>query len=111
MLEDMHDGDQRTNLALFRIFQEALTNVIRHACAKTVWITLTYTPQGISMVILDDGVGISKEKISNGKSLGLIGIRERARQINGTVEFSITPGAGTKITTFIPKLTHETDRL
>jgi two-component system, NarL family, sensor histidine kinase UhpB len=106
-LEDVNDGDRRINLALFRIFQEALTNVIRHACAKTVTITLRYSEDGITMVISDDGVGISQEKIACGKSLGLIGMRERARQINGTVEFLQNVITGTKIVTFIPAPTNE----
>jgi len=101
-LEDVTNGDKRINLALFRIFQEALTNVIRHASASTIHITLKYAPQGITMIIEDDGVGISQEKIANGKSLGLIGMRERARQINGTIEFSKNVLSGTKIVTFIP---------
>jgi two-component system, NarL family, sensor histidine kinase UhpB len=107
MLEDLTEGDKRISLALFRILQEALTNVIRHANAKTVRITLRYTPRGITMIIEDDGVGISQEKITNGKSLGLSGMRERARQINGSVEFSKNTVAGTKIVTFIPVPTHE----
>jgi len=107
MLEDLPDGNERISLALFRIFQEALTNVIRHANAKTVRITLRYAPRGINMIIEDDGVGISQEKIANGKSLGLIGMRERARQINGTIEFLKNTVAGTKIVAFIPAPTHE----
>ncbi len=107
MLEDLPDGDKRISLALFRILQEALTNVIRHANAKTVRITLRYAPRGITMIIEDDGVGISQEKIADGKSLGLIGMRERARQINGSIEFSKNTVAGTKIITLIPTPTHE----
>ena len=107
MLEDLPDGDKRISLALFRILQEALTNVIRHANAKTVRITLRYASRGITMIIEDDGVGISQEKIANGKSLGLIGMRERARQINGSIEFSKNTVAGTKIVTLIPTPTHE----
>jgi PAS domain S-box-containing protein len=107
MLEDLTEGDKRISLALFRILQEALTNVIRHANAKTVRITLRYAPRGITMIIEDDGVGISQEKITNVKSLGLSGMRERARQINGSVEFSKNTVAGTKIVTLIPTPTHE----
>jgi two-component system sensor histidine kinase UhpB len=106
-LEDISDGDQRINLSLFRIFQEALTNVIRHAKATTVVITLRYSPDGITMIISDDGVGIPQEKIACGKSLGLIGMRERARQINGTVEFLQNVITGLKIVTFIPAPNHE----
>jgi two-component system sensor histidine kinase UhpB len=107
-LEDVPEGDERINLSLFRIFQEALTNIIRHAAAKTVRISLSYTPQGISMVIEDDGIGFPIAKIASGKSLGLIGMRERARQIDGTIEFLNNVGAGAKIVTFIPKPTIET---
>jgi two-component system sensor histidine kinase UhpB len=107
ILEDSPDGDKRINLALFRILQEALINVIRHANAKTVRITLRYALRGITMIIEDDGVGISQEKITSGKSLGLIGMRERARQINGSVEFSKNTVAGTKIVAFIPAPTHK----
>ena len=59
------------------------------------------------MIIEDDGIGITEEKIADGKSLGLIGMRERARQINGTVEFSDNAIAGTRIVTFIPFPVHE----
>ena len=101
-LEDVPEGDERTNLALFRILQEALTNVIRHAGASSVCVMLRQVPGGICMVIEDDGIGISLKKITSGKSLGLIGMRERARQINGTLEFVKTSAGGTKIVTFIP---------
>ncbi|MEI7895781.1 MAG: PAS domain S-box protein [bacterium] len=101
-LDEVPEGDERVNLALFRIFQEALTNVIRHANAKSVEIRLRFIPAGITMTITDDGTGISKEKILSGKSLGLIGMRERARQINGTVEISKNVNSGTKIIIFIP---------
>ena len=101
-LEEVPEGEERTNLALFRIFQEALTNVIRHARATDVSIELSFDPQGICMTIEDNGVGIQQKKITDVKSLGLIGMRERARQINGSVEFSKNGVAGTKIITFIP---------
>ncbi len=101
-LEDVPDWDKQINLALFRVFQEALTNVIRHSNATVVTINLGYKPEGITLVIQDDGVGIPGEKISSGKSLGLIGMRERAKQIGGTVEFEKIRLSGTKIVTFIP---------
>jgi two-component system sensor histidine kinase UhpB len=101
-LADVDDGDKRINLAMFRIFQEALTNVIRHACAKTVRVMLQYAKHAITMIIEDDGVGITHAKIASGKSLGLIGMRERARQINGTIEFLNRSKSGTRIVTVIP---------
>ena len=108
-LEDIPEGDKRINLALYRILQEALTNIIRHAQAKTVSIDLRYSTEGITIIIDDDGIGIPLEKIANEKSLGLIGMRERARQINGTVEFSKNAIAGSKIVTFIPSPIQEPD--
>jgi len=108
-VEDLPDSDQRFNLALYRIFQEAMTNIIRHAHAQNVRVSLTHKPEGITMIIEDDGVGIPPEKISDGKSLGLLGMRERARQINGTVDFINHVGSGTKILTFIPLQTTEPD--
>ena len=110
-LTDVPERDDRTNLGLFRIFQEALTGVIRHARAKTVSVTLMCEPQGIIMIIEDDGVGIQQKKITDGKSLGLIGMRERARQIKGTIEFSKKSVAGTKIITFIPTPTQDSDKI
>ena len=106
-LEDVPDGNERVNLALFRIFQEALTNIIRHANAKTVNVSLSYADMGITLVIEDDGVGISPEKVTSGKSLGLVGMRERARQISGSVEFYKKPPSGTKIAVKIPTNIYE----
>ncbi len=111
MLEELPDGDGRINLTLFRIFQEALTNVIRHAQAHHVKINLKYRENEISMTIEDDGVGIPADKISSGKSLGLIGMRERAKQINGTVVFMKKYTHGTKIVIRIPIPTHEPESL
>ncbi|MDP1622765.1 MAG: PAS domain S-box protein [Bacteroidales bacterium] len=101
-IEDVTNADEQVNLSLFRIFQEAMTNVVRHSQAKTVNIKLVYAPTGINMIIEDDGIGLSQEKVKCGKSMGLIGMRERANQINGTVEFSKSARTGTKIVTFIP---------
>ena len=106
-LDDFPENEKRISIALFRIFQEALTNVIRHARASNVVVILKDTAEGISLVIEDDGLGIQQDKISNGKSLGLIGMRERARQINGSVEFIRKPVSGTMIVAMVPALKTE----
>lgn len=81
------DNDRR--IALFRVLQESLTNVARHAQATFVSIALTETPHELVLSIADDGVGLPKTtKPSN--SLGLVGMRERARLVGGT--FSIQDG-------------------
>ena len=96
-LEDLPFGDSKTDLALFRILQEALTNVIRHSEASSVDIEIHHSEQVLTMTIEDNGIGIPFEKLELGTSLGLAGIRERARHCGGTVEFVSEEGKGTKI--------------
>ena len=83
----MLDNDRR--IALFRVLQESLTNVARHAQATFVSIALTETPHELVLSIADDGVGLPKTTKSS-NSLGLVGMRERARLVGGT--FSIQDG-------------------
>ncbi len=86
---------------LFRIFQEALTNVARHSKAKNVEISVKLENDNIQMQILDDGIGITENKIDSPSSLGLIGMRERAKMGNGV--FSISPlKKGTLVTVILP---------
>lgn len=87
----------------FRIFQETLTNVIRHAGATRVAVHLKRSDHRITMEVKDNGRGISPEEIANPRSLGLLGMRERAALLGG--EFMIGPvrgGHGTKVTVSIP---------
>jgi len=99
---DLHlDGDRAT--ATFRIFQECLTNVIRHAQAKSVRIVLTQEEESILLVVEDDGVGFSETGNSNPfGSLGLLGMKERAQFCGGDVQISSSPGNGTKVTVRVP---------
>jgi len=101
-IEDVSVGDPKINLALFRILQEALTNVIRHSMASSVNIELHYSEQKVTMTIEDDGIGIPFEKIESADSLGLAGMRERVRHCDGKVEFVTKEGSGTKIIISIP---------
>ncbi len=102
-IDDSMFGDSQKNLVFFRILQEALTNVIRHANASWVIIILHQSKQGITMTIQDNGIGIPEEKIESYKSLGLISMRERVRQFDGKFVVSSKEGKGTKLTFFIPK--------
>ncbi len=102
-IDDSIFGDSQKNLVFFRILQEALTNVIRHANASSVSIMLNQSKQGITMTIKDNGIGIPEEKIESYKSLGLISMRERVRQFDGKFVVSSKEGKGTKLTFFIPK--------
>jgi PAS domain S-box-containing protein len=92
--------DQAT--ALFRIFQEILTNVARHAQAAKVWVYLGEDHGGIVLEVEDDGLGISQERLTEHRSLGLLGMRERALAFGGTVEIAGVPGQGTIVTVRMP---------
>lgn len=101
-LGDTEPNSKSLNLALFRIIQEALTNVIRHAKASKVSIQLSIQPE-VSLIISDDGVGIASDKLESSKSFGLIGMRQRITQCGGTIEFSGSPDNGTSVIVNIPK--------
>jgi signal transduction histidine kinase len=77
--------------AAFRILQEGLTNVTRHAAARQVTVTLEESRGELVLTLLDDGKGIKPEAVTHPRSLGLLGMRERAARLGGTVE--IGPGA------------------
>ncbi len=99
---DLHlDGDRAT--AAFRIFQECLTNVIRHAQAKSVRVSLTQEDENILLVVQDDGIGFCESDLSNSLgSLGLLGMKERAQFCGGEVQISSSPGNGTTVTVRVP---------
>jgi signal transduction histidine kinase len=101
-LDDSIFDDSQKNLVFFRVLQEALTNVIRHAKASFVTIKLFRTQKGTTMTIQDNGIGIKMEMIESTNSLGLIGMRERVRQFGGRIVFSSKEGLGTKLSIFIP---------
>jgi signal transduction histidine kinase len=95
------DGDRAT--ATFRIFQECLTNVIRHAQAKSVRVDLCQEEESILLVVEDDGIGFSESRFSNALgSLGLLGMKERAQFCGGDVQISSSPGNGTTVTVRVP---------
>ena len=88
--------------AVFRILQEALTNVARHARASRVTMSLTCTAALLTLVVTDDGVGLPPERLSGTASLGLVGMRERALACGGTFSITGLPGRGTAVTLRVP---------
>jgi len=94
--------DQDVNTAFFRIFQETLTNVIRHANAKRVEVVLREELGHLIMEVKDNGRGISPDEISNTKSIGLLGMRERAALLGGELIIVGQAGEGTAVTVKIP---------
>jgi PAS domain S-box-containing protein len=94
--------ENNNNIAVFRIFQESLTNIIRHANATHVSVGLWKNNHSIILEIVDNGSGIKESNLSNLKSLGLIGMHERAILAGGTVTIKGKKGKGTKVTLLIP---------
>ena len=90
--------------ALFRILQESLRNVERHAEASEVRIDLQVDTNQAAVVVVDDGRGIAPEEISGPGSLGLAGMRQRAEALGGRLTVEGLPGQGTTVTASIPRM-------
>ena len=101
----VEDLDTARRTVLYRVAQEALTNVARHAKATRVDVSIKKLPEGICMKIKDDGKSFEVENIFQGrgsKRLGLLGMRERLEMIGGRFEIESAPGKGTTVTAQIP---------
>jgi PAS domain S-box-containing protein len=96
------DLEPDRSIAVFRIFQEALTNVARHSAATKVESSLKKNGKSLFLTIQDNGRGITEEEVANHQSLGLIGMRERALIFGGTVEIKGKNGKGTKVFLSLP---------
>ena len=97
-----HALDDAGNTAIFRICQEALTNVYRHAKATAVLIVLYEQGGRILFAVSDNGCGITDEQVRAPKSLGILGMQERALALGGEIDFTGQPGAGTTVTLSLP---------
>ncbi len=96
------EWDQAFTTVFFRIFQETLTNIIRHAKATRVAVRLAEESGHLLLIVKDNGRGISEEEIAGTRSLGLLGMRERAMLIGGDVSLHGKPGKGTTVTLRVP---------
>ena len=94
--------DQARATALFRIFQEALTNVVRHAEASQVSICIAQEPDAVLLEVADNGKGCPPERLVRRGSMGLLGMRERASLWGGEVKIAERPGGGTTLTVRLP---------
>lgn len=88
--------------AIFRILQEALTNIIRHANATRVDVRLKEEAGHLILAIEDNGAGFSENNLKDEYSLGLLGMKERAYSLGGTLDITTTIGAGTKVVVSVP---------
>ncbi len=95
-------SDRTRQLALYRILQEALTNVVRHAHAGAVRISVREHGKGLTLTVKDNGRGITKAELSSVESIGLLGMTERARMLGGRVTIVGAPRRGTTVTLTVP---------
>jgi PAS domain S-box-containing protein len=95
---------QEAALCLFRVAQEALTNVARHAGTPTANIALRQADGGLLLAVGDDGVGFDPTRPREGRSLGMASMRERLHLVGGTLDVESSPGRGTTIVAWVPAL-------
>src|SRR5918993_1441253 len=91
----------RVEAALYRICQETLTNVARHAAAERVTVRLVATPETVQLIVRDDGHGFDPSSVGDDRH-GIVGMRERVEMLGGSLEVRSGPGAGTRIEATVP---------
>ena len=95
-------SDEARSVAIFRIFQETLTNITRYADATRIRVSLKENATAVEMRVSDNGRGISKKQLSSPQSFGLIGMRERANSFGGNLVIAGVSGEGTTVAVTIP---------
>jgi len=90
-------------LVLYRVVQEALSNVVRHSRAATVNIAVHAEGSEVVALVEDDGEGFDDRRVGEGAGLGLLGMKERAISVSGSVQVESTPGGGTRVRLSIPQ--------
>ncbi|MBC7944766.1 MAG: sensor histidine kinase, partial [Burkholderiales bacterium] len=100
--------DKMCSISLFRILQEALTNITRHAQASEVRIALRLSDGGVALEVVDNGIGIAPDAAHKPMSHGLTGMRERVRRLGGRIVIAAPSGGGTRIEVVLPAATVHT---
>ncbi len=100
--EEADNLDQKTSTVVMRIVQEALTNIVRHARATEVTISLCKREKNLFLEISDNGCGITADQLSSPKSYGVMGMSERAKSCRGELTITGDEGRGTKLCLTIP---------
>jgi signal transduction histidine kinase len=94
--------DRNLSIALYRIVQEALTNIVKHAQATRVEVLLSMSEETLLLSVTDNGKGISLDSETHTGALGIIGLRERVRSLNGKFIITGKPGKGTRMLVTVP---------
>jgi signal transduction histidine kinase len=96
--------DPEVEAVVVRVVQEAITNVVKHADARTVRVRLSFEARRVRLSVIDDGQGFAVEADFHayGGHWGLLGMRERASQIHGRLSLRSTPGHGTEVVLLVP---------
>lgn len=89
-------------LALYRIVQESLTNIARHACANRARVHVRWQPRSVTLLIEDDGVGLPDDALTRPHCHGLRGLQERVAALGGRLAFSAARGGGTRLVAELP---------
>ena len=100
-MDSSHPLTSRIEIGLYRIVQEALTNVLNHAHAQQVSVQMIALPDHLELTVTDDGCGFDPTAIAEGR-YGLIGINERVKLLGGKVVVMSSPGEGTQLEVTIP---------
>jgi PAS domain S-box-containing protein len=107
-------GDERLSStfenSLYRVVQEALTNAVRYAQASNIGILLEKKAGKVRVFIEDDGIGFNPDTLPEGDHVGLVGMRERAEMLGGTLTIESSPGRGTSIILEVPDVDTHSDR-
>jgi signal transduction histidine kinase len=101
--------EEHLALILYRILQESLTNIARHSGASATEIELSIRKNKIEMIITDNGTGIAKDKVTSLESMGIAGMKERVKSVNGKIIIRGETGAGTRIKVVIPLIKEKGD--
>ena len=89
-------------VALFRVLQEAVVNAVKHSAALDVWVSLRGAPSEVRLEILDSGIGFDEQRDVRSDCVGLVGIRERLKLVNGGSVIESRPGEGTRVVAWVP---------
>ena len=100
--KDLPEADDARATLVFRILQEALTNVARHACARSVTITLKQRDGVLELAVHDDGIGFDQRSLRERKTFGLLGMHERAIVFGGSLRIDSAPGRGATVVLSVP---------